>query len=238
MTTRRSTWPDTAMVPPLCVRRPTIGTSARLPGREQLGEARIVEHAPHLLEHPLAFLGVEMSWPLRARCAAPPRRAPRAECRAATAAAGARRRRAPAPSRGLRGRPRDAHGSPPPRRRRATARAAPMPRPPRAHRVRARRAASSAGAAAAALGGDQRRAPAAAPCDSARPCRRRRRPVPRPISGYKARSNQVPPAALRAAALALGAAHDQPVDGARHRHIEEPPILVLGLAARRARAPP
>ena len=44
VTTSRSTWPETANVRPSCASRPTIGTSARLPGAEQLGEARIVEH--------------------------------------------------------------------------------------------------------------------------------------------------------------------------------------------------
>src|SRR5262249_27007505 len=40
--------------------------------------------------------------------------------------------------------------------------------------------------------------------------------------------HQVPPAALGPRALAVGAAYDEPVDGARHRDVEQPPVLVLG----------
>src|SRR5262249_57117962 len=46
------------------------------------------------------------------------------------------------------------------------------------------------------------------------------------------REHQVPPTALGPRALAFGAAYDEPVDRARHRDVEQPPIFVLGLAPR------
>src|SRR5262245_46586502 len=46
------------------------------------------------------------------------------------------------------------------------------------------------------------------------------------------REHQVPPAALGPQALALGAANDQAVDGARHCDVEQTPIFVFGLASR------
>src|SRR5262249_55851856 len=46
------------------------------------------------------------------------------------------------------------------------------------------------------------------------------------------RKHQVPPAALGPRALAVGAAYDEPVDGARHGDVEQPPIFVLGLVPR------
>src|SRR5215510_11101797 len=43
--------------------------------------------------------------------------------------------------------------------------------------------------------------------------------------------HEVPPAILMLAS-ALRPAYDEPVDGARHRDVEQPPMLVLGLAPR------
>src|SRR5262249_61542460 len=44
--------------------------------------------------------------------------------------------------------------------------------------------------------------------------------------------HQVPPAALGPRALALGAAYDKPVAGARHRDREQPPLIALRPAPR------
>ena len=67
-----------------------------------------------------------------------------------------------------------------------------------------------------------------ATCDSAKLFRRCRplRPA-RCRSGSHTRSYQQPSGRLR---LAVGAANDQPVGGARHRHIKQAPVFVLGLA--------
>ena len=111
-----------------------------------------------------------------------------------------------------------------------------MPAARRPHRARARPDGVDDGRCRRCAGGRSIGASRGDACASARPS-------PSPSSagsstdaGAKRAGDEVVPAALRLAALALGAAHDQPVDRARHRDIEQPAVLVLGLAARRSRA--
>ena len=59
--------------------------------------------------------------------------------------------------------------------------------------------------------------------------------VRRLLHGYgrpERRGYEPPPTALGGPALALRPANDKPIDGARHRHIEEAPIFILRLSPR------
>ena len=71
----------------------------------------------------------------------------------------------------------------------------------------------------------------AAPCDSARPCPLRRRPAPRSDPGGCNAANTIFHQQSSGGALAFRTADDEAVDGARHRHVEQPPVFFQGLAA-------